>query len=781
MKAEIKKCPVLENELERLMKLYHYDLLEVQAEKQFDDLTELTALLLGLPICQITLMDKDWQHFLSNVGTDMKGNHREMSFCQYTVVQNQILEIKDTTKDERFKTHPLVINAPNLRYYVGAPLIDDDGLILGTLCGYGLEVGELSQDQKEILEKLAKTIVRLIRYRKINKDQEKYVNIFGLTQDLLCVISKTGYFQMVNPSFTKLLGWSEDQLLTKPILAFVHDDDKDNVRKELSELQIGNQKLGFKCRLTTKSNKHIWFSWSYFSDVDSPVLVASGHDMTELLETQSSLEIAVNRAHKASKIKDEFLSNMNHEIRTPLSSIIGFTELLTQTDLDQNQKKYVENAEVASNHLMNIVNDALDIYKLEDGGLTLENGQVSIKGLMSKIKKLFEHKAESKGLTLEVSVHPEIPDLVSVDETRLIQILSNLVVNAVKFTDTGRIDVRLDLISKIEDKVKLKFEVEDTGIGIDADLVKTIFERFTKAQKSTSKLYGGTGLGLSISKYLVNLYNGELHVESQKHVGTKFWFEIELETIKESSTTKNKGVSHDLSGFQILLAEDNEHLQLLCEIHIKRLGGEITTASSGKEAVEFLKSKEFGLVLMDIQMPVMDGITAAQVIRNELNLKVPIVGFSANADPKEKARCAEAGMNDFLSKPFSIEELIRKIVNIYPKKSKAAALENFKEILSELAEKEGADLVDQFKTIFIKRIPNDISELEEALSNNDLMTLNNKAHFLTTTFTTMNFKKGAEMTGQIQSAYKQNDESSVLQKSKTLLEYLEKALRAVSS
>jgi len=721
-------------------------------------------------------MDKDWQYFISNVGTNIQGNNRELSFCQYTVIQNQILEIKDTTKDERFKDHVLVANPPHIRYYIGAPLIDDDGLILGTLCGYGLEVNEISDSQKLILTNLARTIVRLIQYRKINKDQEKFVNIFGLTRDLLCVISKDGYFKLVNPAIQKLLGWSKTEILERPVKDFIFSEDKEKVKSEFDSILKGSIEAEFTCRLLTKKGSYIWFSWSYLTNDKSTVIVASGHDMTELLENQESLNKAILVAQKASKVKDEFLSNMSHEIRTPLASIIGYIDLLAATEVNEIQKNYLKISQVASSHLMNLVNDALDSYKLEDGELNLEKKPSYLEGIINKIEKLFGNKAENKGIVFNLEFDNKIPDYVLTDETRLIQILSNLVINAIKFTDKGEVNVKILLVSKSEKIVNVKFIVEDTGIGIEENLLDSIFERFVQEENSTSRIYGGTGLGLSISKYLVELFKGELHVKSKKHQGACFWFEIPLEISKAPDKKSHNKLEKNLTGLKILLAEDNENLQLLCKIHIERLGGDLTIVSNGEDAINAVKFNSFDMLLMDIQMPVMDGLTASSIIRNELKLNIPIVGFSANSAPEEKLRVKQAGMDDFVAKPLKISELIDVIFINSSQKTK----EDFAGALEKLAAEEGKELVEEFKKIFNNRVPRDCKELREAYHAKDCESLYKKAHFLTTTFSTLNFQEGVKLTTQIQTDYKKNNTDQVLIKSNQLISFLETALTHIN-
>gem|GEM_PF-5283818 len=450
--------------------------------------------------------------------------------------------------------------------------------------------------------------------------------------------------------------------------------------------------------------------------------------------------------------------------------------MISLNELGEKQKDYLDNAQVASKHLMNLVNDALDTYKLDDGELKLDLKSINFREVLNQIKQLFQHKAEVKGLDFRIEIEDGIPEFVFTDETRLIQILTNLVVNAIKFTEKGEVKLQVSLTS-IEDKTaKINFNVKDTGIGIEEKLLETIFNRFTQEETSTFRNYGGTGLGLNISKKLVQLFKGNLSVTSKKNEGTCFYFEIPFEISKAIDKATNVNSNMSLSGLKILLAEDNENIQLLCKIHVERLGGIITIVSNGKDALELIRSNsKFDILLMDIQMPILDGLQTTKAIRTTLNLDIPIIGFSASSDADEKKRVTNAGMNDFISKPFEIETLVNTILN-YSK------IENKEDIISSLEEltlREGTELVSQFIEIFNARIPADILELKAALDQKNYQALYKKAHFLNTTFTTMNLTKGAKLSSEIQECYKNQKEDLVLEKSKTLMNYLNYSLEQI--
>jgi PAS domain S-box-containing protein len=782
----MEKFPVLKNELARLEKLYSYDILDMQPEDRFDDLSKLAASILNVPICLITLMDSDWQVFISNVGTDMKGNHRELAFCRFCVVQENILEITDTMNDERVSENPIVVNDPKIRYYIGAPLIDEEGFIIGTVCGYDVQPREMSELQRSALKQITSTVMRLIHLRKVDLDQKKYKGIFNLSQDILCILSKDGFLKEFNPAICKLLQEERDNLLKSPFSNWIHPEDLSTYEELVKQSNEAEIRTGIQFRLLNSEKEAISIEWSCYFDAQLSIMVMSGHNITEAISRQSELESAVKRANDAMEMKDQFLSDMSHEIRTPLASIVGFSELLSSSDLSPKQKSYSEAVDIAADHLINIVNEVLDVYKFDQYEIVLDPAPENLFDILTKIKKLYALKASSKGIDLILNYDGSIPNNLNIDRTRVTQIISNLTSNAIKFTAKGSVTIEAKLKSQDATNALVVFSVVDTGAGIEKARQEAIFERFTQETDATWKQYGGTGLGLSIAKQLVELHNSKLQLNSQLNEGTTFSFEVnfsqsDLSRAVSESTPKNASRVEvpTLSGLRILVAEDNKHLQILCKTFIQRNGGEIFLVSNGKEAIDFLSENDIDVILVDMYMPKFSGIEVAKYVREELNLTCPIIACSANLWDIKHTDNDLSHFDEFITKPYTEYRLISEILHQFESKTVNAAKDHFERILNDLSQREGEELVGEFKRIFAGRIPQDIKDLSEARNTRNFPALAKKAHFLSTTLLTLKFNHGLSLTNDLEKAVETGQEASALMLTDQLIDYLNSALKEI--
>lgn len=386
-----------------------------------------------------------------------------------------------------------------------------------------------------------------------------------------------------------------------------------------------------------------------------------------------------DQAQASEKFKQQFLANMSHEIRTPMNSVIGITHLLLKTNLTEQQHRYISMIQAASEQLMSIINDILDISKIEAGKMVFEQIPFSPAVTANNVRNILSMKAEEKKLDLKVTVEPGVPDQVLGDPSRLAQIITNLAGNAIKFTDKGFVEIRLSNKSNSNDYVNIEFSVIDTGIGIPADKLESIFESFTQAENDTSRKYGGTGLGLSISRQLVELQNGQIGLESEYGKGTRFYFSIPFlpATVSGADQTDNgeaddiERVRKILENVRLLLVEDNEFNKIVAEDTLRDFQNNIHMdhASNGLEALNMVISNNYDLVLMDIQMPEMDGYEASSKIRMLETDKrhTPVMAMTANATPEEIKKCFESGMDDYISKPFIPEELFRKMAVLITK------------------------------------------------------------------------------------------------------------------
>jgi len=392
-------------------------------------------------------------------------------------------------------------------------------------------------------------------------------------------------------------------------------------------------------------------------------------EIAERMVIQEELHKAKELAMRESRAKSIFLANMSHEIRTPMNGVIGMTNILKETDLTQEQRDYLEIIDLSGNNLMAIINDILDFSKIEAGQVELENVPFSLPNQVEEVTKILHTRVEAKGIKLYFGVSPELPDVIKGDPIRFKQVIMNLTNNAIKFTHEGSIDINIEQVWQKDDKLMLRCKINDTGIGISEKGKEKLFKEFSQTDISTSRKYGGTGLGLKISKDLTHLMGGEIGVESEEGKGSTFWFtavfnqadQAEVEQLGEEKEKKS------LKSLSILLVEDNYISQKVARTSLERDGyTNLDIAENGRVAVKKIQEKEYDIILMDIRMPLMDGLEATEKIRdfeknNPIRRPAYIVAFTAYAVEGDRERFLETGMDDYIAKPFQPEELIRVI------------------------------------------------------------------------------------------------------------------------
>ena len=430
--------------------------------------------------------------------------------------------------------------------------------------------------------------------------------------------------------------------------------------------------------------RQVLFTGSVYKDDRGGVIgaVVVARDITDqrkfekkLIEATSSAERASRKAEESSQLKEAFLANMSHEIRTPMNAIVGFSDMLSKRKLGYQEKKYVHTIKSAGQNLLTIIDDILDISKIEAGMMTFEENSFSVKATFQSLNVMLMERAKAKNLGLMFTCDKNVPEVIVGDHTRLTQILINLTGNAIKFTQKGKVQVNAS-VKKSNAAVLLEFSVKDTGIGILPEKQKQIFERFRQAESHTTRKYGGSGLGLSIAKQLVELQGGTLSVKSELKVGSIFTFLIPykkaIKTLEKRVVKENKYNMKDLSKLKILLVEDNPLNVLLITSLFSENKLKLQVAENGSIAIEKLKknngstalNSRFDIVLMDMEMPVMNGYEAATTIRKELKNAIPIIAMTAHAMAGEREKCLSLGMNEYISKPINASLLFEKMYEL---------------------------------------------------------------------------------------------------------------------
>ena len=396
-------------------------------------------------------------------------------------------------------------------------------------------------------------------------------------------------------------------------------------------------------------------------------------EIAERKKMENELSAARIKADSANKSKSEFLANMSHEIRTPMNGILGMIHLLNQSELDETQKEYAQTIHQSGKNLLLIINDVLDFSKIEAGRLDFEEIDFNLKEAIQEIVNLFKYKIKEKHLYFDWSLDDRIPTVINGDPHRLKQIIINLMNNAIKFTRDGSVSLKITPLLNKKAFTRIKFEIKDTGIGIDKKDLDKLFKSFSQVDSNTTRVYGGTGLGLTISKDITQLLGGKIGVESEINKGSTFWFWVDYKTsiaksiplqekIIEQSESQIKNKKSNNISYNILLAEDNMINQKVATMYLKKYGHQVETALNGEIAFEMFTKKEYDFIFMDIQMPVKDGIETTKDIRKyekqHPEMKpIRIIALTANAMDGDKEVCLAAGMNDFIGKPFKPDEL----------------------------------------------------------------------------------------------------------------------------
>lgn len=668
-------------DIKRIEALLSYGIMNTENEEFYETLNSLVSTICNTPISLISFIDDKKQWYKSKIGMDADELPVEDTICQFTLLEDDILEISDTLLDSRLSQNPFVHTQNGIRFYAGISLRAINGHAIGSVCAADFKPQQLNPSQKQALRDVAKMISIQMETKKRNETmelelrevlnekilysekqiqiQEQIYNTLheAISQsNAIIEFSNDGTILSVNELYAQMTGYSVNELIGQNHSLLLSPDEP---LIDWEKLASGKPYVGRFIRKRKDGNTY-WVQASY-----CPVIDFNG-EIKRI--TNISIDItkdikAINSLEELSNQKDHFIANISHELRSPIHAIIGFTELLLEKEQEEKKRQQLQSVKTAGDTLLYLVNGILDLSKIEAGLFRFDYQDFTLIEVIKNVFSILEGKADAKKLSFGYELDDKIPEKIHGDPNRLTQILINLLDNALKFTDKGAVKLKVDS-NQIEPNVaELTFTVSDTGIGIPEDKITSIFGRFTQAESNTTRKYGGTGLGLNICKLLVEKQGGTIFAASKIGEETTFTFTLRFQIPEQQTSTPQINPTQDYSSLsgRILMCEDNPANSLLARQIFATTSMTLDVASNGKEAIPLMQENNYDIILMDIQMPEMDGYQTTEYIRNELNSNVPIIALTAHSIVKEKQTCLAKGMNDYLSKPFKKKELFEKI------------------------------------------------------------------------------------------------------------------------
>jgi PAS domain S-box-containing protein len=607
------------------------------------------------------------------------------------------------------------------------PILNSKGEVFQVI-GYGVDITAIKNIQQQIAQ-----------------SEKRYRDVIENSLAIVTTHDMEGKFLTVNPMVRKLYGYDDDEVIGHSLMDFIPEEDKEFFHQTYLDKILQEKATSGIFRVLNKNGSIVYSLYNNYLKEEpgmEPYVIGFAVDITDRIKAEKELKIAKKVTEELALTKQNFLANMSHEIRTPMNAIIGMANQLSKTSLSDNQQFYLNVIHSAADNLLIIINDILDLTKIEAGKLSIEKIGFEPKKVVDRAVHVMMHRAEEKGIAFTNSIcDSKVSPVLIGDPYRLNQVLLNLLSNSIKFTEKGSVDITCKVLHETKLHQTVQVSIIDTGIGMDESFAKNLFQKFSQEDESVTRKFGGTGLGMSICKELVELMGGTIEVKSLKGKGTTVSFTISFKKgteadlpVKESETFN----ANILSGKNILVVDDNGMNRLVATTILKNYGASVEEAQNGKEAIARLQNQPFDIILMDVQMPVMDGIEATREIRKTVNKKVPIIALTAFAIKGDDEKFMNAGMNDYLSKPFLENQLLQVVAKWLGKKVTVKAnksdsvkpgalydLSNLKAIA-----KGNDSFVIKMVNLFKEQAPATMDEMEEAYTHNDFEKVNKLAHRL---------------------------------------------------
>ena len=601
--------------------------------------------------------------------------------------------IPDVVRDDNFPRAPIAARE-GLRGAFGFPIVLGQD-ILGVMEFFSREIREPHDELLAMLGTIGSQIGQFMERRRVEEELDRF---FALSLDMLCIAGFDGYFKRLNRAWERTLGFTPAELLAAPYLDFIHPDDRSRTAAEADKIAGGAQALHFENRYRCRNGSYRWLSWTATPFADERLIYAAARDETERKEADDrlahyareleaakqvqeedaarlaqlvrELAAAKQKAEAAAEAKAQFLATMSHEVRTPMTAILGMADLALQTRLTAEQREYLVAVKQSADALRGIVNDILDFSKIEARKLDLERAPFALRDSLEDLMKALAIRAQQKGLELACHIRPDVPDALIGDGGRLLQVVTNLVGNAIKFTERGEVLLNVEPASLDQDLIVLHFAVSDTGIGIPPEKQSLIFEAFAQADSSTTRRFGGTGLGLAIASELVALMSGSIWLESEVGRGSAFHFTARFERQREAIDEIGRRPRVDLHDLPVLVVDDNATNRQILEEMLVNWRMKPTVVENGPAALKALGQARaagmaFRLALIDGQMPDMDGFMLASRMKRDRRFAVTAVVLLTSAvRPGDIARCRRLGVAARLTKPVKQSDLLDTIVSL---------------------------------------------------------------------------------------------------------------------